>query len=89
MKVWWLAECLPRRFQDPRKDFAVTWRFPLLQWRELGKRRFIRPEGSAVHQSVLDRMQAQPGYLPDNLPADLPIEPWHATSATPEVHRES
>ncbi len=89
MKVWWLAECLPRRFQDPRKEFAVTWRFPLLQWRELGKRRFIRPEGSAVHQSVLDRMQAQPDYLPVNLPADLPIEPWHATIATPEVHRES
>jgi uncharacterized protein (DUF2235 family) len=78
-KLWWLAELLPRRFEDPRRDFAVTWRFPVVQWRELGKRRFIREDVSAVHQSVLDRMQAKIDYLPANLPADLSIEPWSKT----------
>jgi uncharacterized protein (DUF2235 family) len=80
--VWWFAEFLPRRFEDPRRDFAVTWRFPIVNWRELGKSRFIRADVSAVHQSVLDRMDSRKGYVPDNLPASLPVEPWSATAPT-------
>jgi uncharacterized protein (DUF2235 family) len=88
-KIWWLAEFLPRRFQDPRRDFAVTWRFPAVQWRELGKRRFIRKEVCAVHQSVLDRIRAKHNYLPDNLPPDLTVEPWSANVFTTVAHHEA
>lgn len=86
-KVWWLAEILPRRFEDPRRNFAVTWRWPFLQWRELGKRRFIRSDISTVHQSVHDRMQARPDYLPQNLPRSLPVEPWSGRTGNAEVNR--
>lgn len=40
---WWLAEILPRRFEDPRQAFRPVWRWPLLQWRELKRRAMCVP----------------------------------------------
>lgn len=71
---WWVAEILPRRFEDPRRAFRPVWRWPLLQWRELNKPRYVRAEASMVHSSVIVRMEAGAGYAPPNLPTGLPIE---------------
>lgn len=71
---WWLAEMLPRRFEDPRQAFRPVWRWPLLQWRELNKPRFVRTEASMLHCSVNERLAAGVGYAPPNLPAGLPVE---------------
>ena len=72
--AWWLLEYYPR--SDPRTQ-GVTWYFPRGRWhRQI-------PEGSFIHQSVLDG-----GYAVSQLPKQYSIEPWNqfkgvsATTAT-------
>jgi uncharacterized protein (DUF2235 family) len=61
--AWWLLECYPR--SDPRTH-GLTWYFPRGRWyRQI-------PEGSVVHQSVLDG-----GYAASQLPKQYSIEPWN------------
>jgi uncharacterized protein (DUF2235 family) len=62
---WWLLEFWPRRY-------AVRSRGPDGQWRRrwklpMGESRYIRP-GSAIHESVYERMRRLPAYRPRNLP---------------------
>ena len=72
--AWWLLEYYPR--SDPRTH-GLTWYFPRGRWyRQI-------PEGSFIHQSVLDG-----GYAVSQLPKQYSIEPWNqftiasATTAT-------
>jgi hypothetical protein len=65
---WRLAELLPQRYQEAERDFATAWRIPL------GRRRRIKP-GSAVHQSVVDRVAAG-AYRPSNLPEERTVVAW-------------
>jgi len=61
---WWLLEYYPRR--DPRLN-GKTWEFPRGKWyRQI-------PEGSIIHQSVIDS-----GYAMRQLPKLYSIEPWNA-----------
>lgn len=70
---WWIAEVLPKRYKDPRRDFKTSWRIPL------GRRRFML-EGSTIHGSVVDRMDAtsdsEKPYRPPRLPESYKVEPW-------------
>jgi len=70
---WWIAEVIPKRYKDPRRDFKPSWRIPL------GRRRFIR-EGSTIHASVVERMIAtrnsKTPYSPPRLPKSYEVEPW-------------
>ena len=61
-KGWWLLEYYPR--SDPRSH-GLNWYFPRGRWyRQI-------PEGSLVHQSVLDG-----GFAVQQLPKQFCIEPW-------------
>jgi uncharacterized protein (DUF2235 family) len=64
---WWLLEFLPHSYYDSVSGRA-KWRIPL------GAPRFI-PEGSVLHQSVLDKLEEDRGYTPRNLPKERNIEP--------------
>jgi hypothetical protein len=70
---WWIAEMVPKRYKDPRRDFKPSWRIPL------GRRRFMK-EGSTIHASVVERMEAtsdsKKPYRPPRLPASYEVEPW-------------
>jgi uncharacterized protein (DUF2235 family) len=68
--IWWLPELLPQRYMDRTRDFKAAWRIPR------GRARHIEP-GSAVHQSVIDRMRLS-AYSPANLPAESTVVPWSA-----------
>ena len=60
---WRILEIFPHRYVDLSGDRPVTrWKIPL------GRPRFI-PEGSLVHESVVERIHAVPTYRPPNLPA--------------------
>lgn len=64
---WWMLECLPHRMYR-KQEQSARWIIPL------GRRRTI-PEGSLIHQSVRERMNApQCGYHPPNLPLKYEIE---------------
>ena len=75
---WWIAEILPKRFKDPRKNFKTSWRIPL------GRRRFIQ-EGSTLHGSVVARIErtkeTDTPYNPPRLPESYDIEPWNEGGA--------
>jgi len=70
---WWIAELIPKRYKDPRRDFKPSWRIPF------GRRRFIK-EGSMIHASVVERMDATrestKPYRPPRLPERRAVEPW-------------
>lgn len=68
--AWWCLEYLPRLSRRGK-----PWRPGRGRLLPRGEPRFIR-EGSLVHQSVLDRMQAGAGYSPPNLPGRYQVEPW-------------
>jgi uncharacterized protein (DUF2235 family) len=64
---WWLLEYYPR--SDPRTH-GLTWYFPRGRWyRQI-------PEGSYIHQSVLDG-----GYATAQLPKQFIAEPWNPFKA--------
>lgn len=75
---WWIAEILPKRFKNPRKNFKTSWRIPF------GRRRFIS-EGSAVHGSVVARIEktkeTDTPYNPPRLPKSYDVEPWNEGGA--------
>jgi hypothetical protein len=61
---WWVLEMFPTSYLRPDAnagEFRASSRIPL------GRPRFI-PEGSAIHESVLERMASTSGYKPRNLP---------------------
>jgi Uncharacterized alpha/beta hydrolase domain (DUF2235)/TIR domain len=61
---WWVFEMFPTSYLRPGTnagEFRASFRIPL------GGPRFI-PEGSAIHDSVLQRMAATSDYKPRNLP---------------------
>lgn len=72
---WWpLAEFIPKRHYN--------WRNGTEERRmNLFRRRTI-PEGSLVHDSVVERLKLVPAYRPSNLPKDYQVErnqtdcPW-------------
>lgn len=65
--AWWLLELLPHTYFD-KPQGGRHWRIPM------GAHRAI-PEGSALHQSVVERLAAVPAYRPPNLPAQYEVEP--------------
>ena len=75
---WWIAEILPKRFKDPRKNFKTSWRIPL------GRRRFV-PEGSTLHGSVVARIErtkeTDTPYNPPRLPESYDVDPWNEGGA--------
>lgn len=65
---WKPLEYMPRSYLDPADNWKKKWKI------YGGERRFIE-DGSVVHQSVIDRMNAG-DYDPQNLPQTYAIEPW-------------
>jgi len=63
---WWVVEFLPHTHYDKQQK-QVRWRIPV------GVRRYI-PEGSVLHESVEQRINANSGYKPPNLPAKYSVE---------------
>lgn len=59
LKSWWWAEVIPRRYFNPSTQ-SKHWKVPM------GRRRFIRA-GSHIHESVFQRMHADPSYRPSNV----------------------
>ncbi|HZQ23101.1 MAG TPA: DUF2235 domain-containing protein [Terriglobales bacterium] len=65
---WWAVEFLPYRYYDfDTREYR--YRIPR------GAHRTI-PEGSTLHETVIDRMTLVPEYRPTNLPKSYQIEPW-------------
>jgi uncharacterized protein (DUF2235 family) len=65
--VWWILELLPHSYFDPVAKKA-KWRIPF------GARRVI-PEDSVLHETVKQKMNADPTYKPTNLPKAWCTEP--------------
>jgi hypothetical protein len=65
---WWIVEILPHRYYNFDTG-KYSYRIPM------GAHRTI-PEGSVLHQTVLDRMKLIAQYLPPNLPKVYQTEPW-------------
>ena len=65
--AWWMLECLPHVYYD-KPQARPMWRIPL------GARRTI-PEGSILHESVMQRGNLLKEYRPPNLPKNAVIEP--------------
>jgi uncharacterized protein (DUF2235 family) len=66
-KGWWrLAEFIPKRHYNWRKGVEE-------RRMNLFRRRTI-PDGSVVHESVVDRMKSVPAYHPPNLPTNYEVE---------------
>lgn len=65
--AWWPLEVLPHEYYD-KPDGRREWRIPL------GARRNI-PEGSRLHESVIQRLSLKSDYRPPNLPNKFSVEP--------------
>ncbi len=68
---WWILEILPHSYYD-RAARRKKWRIPL------GARREI-PDGSVLHESVVEKLRVDVSYRPSNLPA----QPWAEEPANP------
>jgi uncharacterized protein (DUF2235 family) len=68
--AWWSLEFLPHSYYDPVAKKS-KWRIPL------GARRVI-PDDSVLHETVHQKLQADPGYKPPNLPKTWQTEPRDA-----------
>jgi hypothetical protein len=64
---WWILEFLPHSYYDPVAKEA-KWRIPL------GAPRVI-PEHSALHATVLEKLELDRHYKPPNLPRERGVEP--------------
>ncbi len=64
--LWRLLEFFPHEYYN-KPDGRREWRIPL------GKRRAI-PEGSLIHESVLQRIDSRDDYCPRNLPKQYGVE---------------
>jgi hypothetical protein len=73
--AWWLLEYFPR--SDPRTH-GLTWQLPR------GKSYRKIPEGSFIHESVLDG-----GYATQRLPRQYSIVPWNKFRAEAETSLQS
>jgi uncharacterized protein (DUF2235 family) len=62
---WWIAEFLPIGHYST-VDRKYHWRMNLGEPRDVAFSRAL--DGVFIHESVLDRMDADPGYRPPNLP---------------------
>ena len=59
--AWWICELLPKKYWDDQAEPpCYRYRIPL------GKPRQV-PVGAQLHRSIIERMQALPGYRPPNL----------------------
>jgi uncharacterized protein (DUF2235 family) len=59
--VWWICECLPKKYWDNRAvPAAYRFRIPLGKPREV-------PAGAQLHRSIIDRMRVMSDYRPANL----------------------
>src|SRR5262249_18274178 len=65
---WWIAEFWPKIVH--RQDNSGQWQSRV--WFNLGRHRFIMPR-CVVHPSVEERINANLGYQPPNLPADRKV----------------
>ncbi len=69
--AWNILEYLPRR------HWNASLSPPRYEWVLYRKRPRFIPEGSTLHQAVLDRMNdCRVGYHPPNLPQTYRVEPW-------------
>jgi uncharacterized protein (DUF2235 family) len=59
--TWWPLELLPRRTYDEVTKTS-KWIIPMGRARQM-------PEGSVIHESVVQKLGVDPGYRPKNLPA--------------------
>jgi len=64
---WWLVEFFPHSYYDSTLK-KRRWRIPL------GSSRMI-PDGSILHETVTEKIQADPKYKPSNLPTNSRYEP--------------
>jgi len=65
--AWWILEFLPHSYYDfPAKK--KKWSIPL------GARRVI-PEGSVLHETVIEKLKVDADYKPPNLPQSSRTEP--------------
>ncbi|MEO8590248.1 MAG: DUF2235 domain-containing protein [Flavobacteriales bacterium] len=74
--IWWILEFIPKRRRQlvHMVDGTMKWEST---WRIYHGRRRTVPPMPVVHQSVLDRMAADPHYRPPNMPAagQFTVEP--------------
>jgi uncharacterized protein (DUF2235 family) len=75
-KWWWLLEIFPHSYYDSTLQ-KKRWRIPL------GAPRTI-PPGSVVHESVWQKLSADPTYHPPNLPTDWTTNPAWKSNAEPD-----
>ncbi|HEX2364774.1 MAG TPA: DUF2235 domain-containing protein [Bradyrhizobium sp.] len=58
---WWIPEYIPKRYKDPKSNFAERWMI------HAGRHRHVAADAK-IHPSVRERMNLVPGYRPPNLP---------------------
>jgi len=83
--AWWILEYIPKRAsykEWPARTAHFGYYIPDAE------PRFI-PDGAIIHESVLQRMDALPGYRPVNLPKQyekfpMPVPPAHASAEAEE-----
>jgi len=68
--AWWLVEFLPHSYYDPVLK-KRRWRIPF------GSSRKIL-DGSVLHKTVTEKLEADPKYKPTNLPTNPKYEPRNA-----------
>lgn len=58
---WWLAEIVPKRIHDPKRNYQRRWMV------HLGRPRYVHP-GAEIHPAVDERQKKDQAYNPPNLP---------------------
>ena len=82
--AWWLLEFLPKsaKYKEwPARQSEFGFYFPNAEPR-------LIPEGAFIHESVVKRMDALPGYRPVNLPAQFQTVPMPEAPVAPTTQEE-
>ena len=82
--AWWLLEFLPKsaKYKEwPARQSEFGFYFPNAEPR-------LIPEGAFIHESVVKRMDALPGYRPVNLPAEFQTVPMPEAPVAPTTQEE-
>jgi uncharacterized protein (DUF2235 family) len=82
--LWWLLEFLPKsaKYKEwPARKSQFGFYIPNAEPRPI-------PEGAFIHESVVKRMDALPGYRPVNLPAQFQTVPMPEAPVVPTTQEE-
>jgi uncharacterized protein (DUF2235 family) len=82
--AWWLLEFLPKsaKYKEwPARQSEFGFYIPNAEPR-------LIPEGAFIHESVVKRMDALPGYRPVNMPAEFQTVPMPEAPVAPTAQEE-